>query len=175
MASSLRPRVQFKGQRRWGTDLSQGLDISRDELCRELSRYDCLDEVHRIALGGVEPYALGIDQPLSVLPVTAAIAADRVALQACIKRVDLDLGPRTSDALIFGPLRDSDQPSRSAREAVAKALYQRLLSRDARSEEIDALSDFWAEVEAEGVSDPVRAWATMTCFAVASSIESLFY
>ncbi|MEO1337183.1 MAG: hypothetical protein AAFV29_16190 [Myxococcota bacterium] len=175
VVSSLRPRVQFKGQRRWGADLSQALGLRRHELCRELSRYDCLDDVHRIALGGVEPYALGIDEPLAVLPVTAAIAVDRVALQACMQRVDRDLDPRSDDALIFGALRGGDSPSRRVREDVSAALYRRLLSRDARAEEVAALADFWTEVEVEGVAEPIREWATMTCFAVASSIESLFY
>ncbi|MEO1230032.1 MAG: hypothetical protein AAFZ18_14095 [Myxococcota bacterium] len=172
VAASLRPRVSFKGPVRWGSDLARALALPVDELCFELSQYDCL-ETHAIALGGVEPYTLGIDAPLPVLPVTAAIAADRVALEACRQRADLDLGA-VAEPVLFTELR-AGAPTRASLEAVSARLYRRVLSREGRPEELSELADFYEEVVAEATLHPERDWAVTACFALASSLESLFY
>ena len=60
VAVSRQARVKYKSGARYANDLAEALDLSRDAVCRELGRYDCVDEVHRIVLGGVEPYTLGV-------------------------------------------------------------------------------------------------------------------
>ncbi|MFN3199613.1 MAG: hypothetical protein ACE366_14505 [Bradymonadia bacterium] len=165
--ASSRARVKFKGGKRWARDLAKGLQIPRESVCTELGEYDCVDTVHLIALGGVEPYRLGINDPLPVAPVTAAIAVDRVALAACDVRVTQDLAG--GDAHIYVGLSGDDKPSEEVLTAAAEKLYDQLLRRDADPDEVKSLLEFYTE----GMSP--RDWALGTCFAVASSMEALFY
>lgn len=170
-------RVKFKSQGRFVRDLAAGLELQPGEVCQELGLYDCYEEAHRITLGGVEPYQRGIRDPLPVAPVTAPIAVDRVALSACATRVDLDFdAPR--DALVFGELALGDVNQATLRTAAGN-LYDRLLRRDASSDELDALVAFHDDavevVTAEDSGNPVREWAVASCFAVATSMEGLFY
>lgn len=168
---SSKARVKFKGGQRYARDLAAALELPRDGLCTELGLYDCVDDVHLIALGGVEPYEIGIDEPLPVPPVSAAMAIDRVALSACTHRVDADFADPTA-AAIFGPLAGATDPA--TREGVAADLIDRILRRDATPDEIAALSDFWEAAEAES-DQPARAFGQLTCFAVATMLEALFY
>lgn len=171
---SHKARVKFKGGERYARDLAAALDVERGELCLELGRFDCVTEVHGIALGGVEPYDKGIDEPLPVAPVSAAIAVDRVALSACTARVDADLEDPAA-AVIFGGLLRAEEPSRAALEGVAADLVDRILRRDATPDEVAAIADFYAEVEAETDDAAVRAFGQLSCFAVATMLEALFY
>lgn len=170
---SHKARVKFKGGERYARDLAAALDLPRDTLCRELGTYDCVGDVHRIALGGVEPYELGVDDPLPVAPVSAAIAIDRVALSACTARVDRDI-ETPADAALFGPLLTGDPADAGVREGIAADLVDRILRRDATPDEVAALAGLWSDLEADA-DDPARAWAQLSCFAVATMLESLFY
>ncbi len=60
-------------------------------------------------------------------------------------------------------------------ETALDLLYRRLLSRRALPEEIAKLRGLYAEVTAASEPNPGRAWAILSCFAVATSEESLFY
>ena len=81
------PRIKFKDGERYLRDLSESLEIPRNEICLELSRYDCADKAFRIVLGGVDPYEIRIMQPLDQASLASPIAFDRVALQVCSGRV----------------------------------------------------------------------------------------
>ncbi len=122
----------------------------------------------------MDPYRLGIDEPLPVAPVTAPIAADRVALAACDTRAERDLGD-ASNAVIVKEMPASGVPDADAMGAMGRRLYEKVLQREATEDEVKNLVEFWAEVEAEAPEDPRREWATLTCFAVATSLESMFY
>ena len=175
IVASHKARVKFKGGEVMLRDLSAALDLPRDRACGELGRYDCVKEVHGIALGGVEPYEQGINTPLEVMPVTAAIAADRVALGACTRRVKLDFDA-PDEALIFGAVAGgSGAPDAAALGQTAQALYDRILRRDGTDAEIAALVGFHAEVSAEAGDDGRRRWAQLACFSVATTLEALFY
>lgn len=172
---SHKARVKFKAGERMLRDLSDALDLDRDRACAELARYDCVKDVHNIALGGVEPYDKQINQPLEVMPVTAAIAADRVALATCTRRVQRDFD-RPDEAKVFTALvSESGVPDAAALTASAEALYDRILRRDATEAEVQALVDFHAEVMAETNDDGRRRWAQLACFSVATTLEALFY
>lgn len=180
---SKQPRVRAKGGARYAADLAVALGLPRDQLCKELGSLDCVDDVHRIVLGGVEPYDLGIYQPLAVSPMTAPIAVDRVALSACARAARRDVQQR--DAAVF--LRDiaaGQALSAADREAVAKRIYDRLLLRDAEAFEVEALVGLHDDVVAElaaaqttttAAGDADEQWLTLACFAVASGTEALFY
>lgn len=168
---SNKSRVKFKGGERYALDLAASLALPRDGLCLELGRYDCVSQVHHIALGGVEPYNLGIDEPLAIAPISAAIAAERVALSACTARVDADLAdPATAVLVSFA----AAEPTAAEREAIAADLIDRILRRDATLEEIAALSALYEAIAADS-DTPARDWASLSCFAVATMLEALFY
>ena len=79
------PRVKFKDGERFLSDLSASLNLPRESICKELGQYDCYTEAFRIVLGGVEPYSLGIAQPIEQASLTSPIALDRVALRVCTR------------------------------------------------------------------------------------------
>ena len=173
---SAKARVKFKEQGRFVRDLAAALELPRDQVCNELGLYDCYDVAHRITLGGVEPYRRGIRDPLPVAPVTAPIAVDRVALSACAARVDRDFAD-PSDAVMFGPLAEVGATDESLEDA-ARTIYDRVLRRDATEGEVDSLVAFYDETVDALMStgeEPAREWAIASCFAVATTLEGLFY
>lgn len=166
--TSARPRVTAKTGDVLAADLAEALWLPRESVCRELGTIDCF-EAHRIALGGVEPYRKGIQEPLPVAPTTAALSVERVALRACEGRIEAELG---GDVRLLGPVLERDD--RAARERVAASLVDRLLRRQATPEETTILADLWDEVTATS-TDPSRDGPVLACFVVATSLEHLFY
>jgi len=175
VTASRQARVKYKSGARYANDLAGALDLPRDAVCRELGRYDCVDEVHRIVLGGVEPYTLGVREPLPSIAVTAPIAQDRVALAACTERIERDLG---ASAPVFLTTVDVDAPTPGELAATARRFYDRILGREATPDEVSALAQFHSTVTDEpGESGAIatRDWAILSCFMVATTLESIFY
>jgi hypothetical protein len=168
--TSSKARVMPKSGTVWGRDLASGLGLQEWELCQELGLSDCIQDAHRITLGGVEPTRLGIDEPLPEALVSAPIAVDRVALSACGERYSRDQG---GPAVIFGPLLDKD--SKRSRRAVAEQLIIRLLSRHPSEEEVDSLAIELYDAIEPVADDLQRDWAIGACVVVATSTEALFY
>lgn len=175
VAASRQARMKYKSGARYANDLAAALDLQRGAVCRELGLYDCVDEVHRIVLGGVEPYTLGVREPLPSLGVTAPIAQDRVALAACTQRIDRDLA---ASEPVFLTTVDVDAPTPGELEATARRFYDRILRRDATSDEVSALAQFHSTVTnepGESRATATRDWAILSCFMVATTLESIFY
>jgi hypothetical protein len=175
VAASRQARVKYKSGARYANDLARALDLPRDAICRELGRYDCVDEVHRIVLGGVEPYTLGVREPLPAIAVTAPIAQDRVALAACTERIERDLA--ASEPVFLASI-DVDAPTPIQLEETARHFYDRILRRDATPSEISALAQFHSTVTDESGDSgapATRDWAILSCFMVATTLESIFY
>jgi hypothetical protein len=175
LAASRQARVKYKSGARYANDLAAALDLQRDAVCRELGRYDCVDEVHRIVLGGVEPYTLGVREPLPSIAVTAPIAQDRVALAACTERIERDLA---ASKPVFLTAVDVDAPTPGQLEATGKRFYDRILRRAATPDEVRTLVQFHATVAdepGESGATATRDWAILSCFMVATTLESVFY
>src|SRR4051812_339190 len=102
-APSHDPRVKFKDGERFVRDLADGLSLPRDQVCKELGKYDCNDQAFKIVLGGVEPYDMRILDPLENASLAAPIAMDRVALHACTTRVMQDIATPASAVLFKAP------------------------------------------------------------------------
>lgn len=178
------PRVKLKGSDRLRNDLSRALGLAPEDVCNELGQYSCTHMVHRVALGGSAPYDLGLFSPLPHTSLTTPIAAERVALAACVTRVDRDLGDNSNDdqnpeAPIFAAL-DIDAGGRLDADAGAVAaavdtLYERAVQRRARPTEIAHLRQLYRDIEARGSERPARDWAVLSCFAVMTTMEHLFY
>ena len=168
------PRLKFKDGERYLRDLSQTLEIPRDEICRELSRYDCSGKAFRIVLGGVDPYDARIMQPLDQATLASPIAFDRVALQVCANRVARDRAD-PGKALLFRPA--AGRPDRAWRDGLTDRLYDRILRREATPAERDRMAAFLEGVEGRtGRSARGQSQQTLlACFALASSAEAAFY
>jgi hypothetical protein len=141
-------------------DLATALALAPAEVCAELGDQDCVD-VHRIVLGGVEPYALRIDEPLAEPSPTTPLAMERLAWGACKQAVARDLGPGPPVVLVQGT-GGLDRP------ASARGLAERLLHRRPEEAQVATLAEFGPELDDE-------AWAMASCVAVASSFEATFY
>ncbi|MBX7097594.1 MAG: hypothetical protein K1X89_07775 [Myxococcaceae bacterium] len=160
------------------TDLVVGLGLGFDQVCNELGQYPCTTLVHPLALGGVDPYGSGLYEPLPFTGVTSPIVVDRVALSACLKRVNTDLGAPASALVFVGVVPDGSgklDPTAATSTAALTALYHRLLLRDPTPSEIGHLQQLYRDIEAKGRPNPGQDWMTLSCFAIASSVESVFY
>ena len=174
LAESDKARVSFKRQAQLAADFGRALELAANQICTEVGRYDCFG-VHRIPLGGVEPYTLGINNPIEDTTVTTPPAVERIALNACKNRVDLDLG---GTPVVFHGLGAAgaaiDENAPVMREMIER-LYRRFLQRNPTDVEVEHLRGFYRDVIAANEPQPSRAWAIMSCFAVATSVEMLFY
>lgn len=174
---STKSRVRLKSGDRLARDLAQGLALPREDICRELGRYDCVDETHRIVLGGVEPYRLGVREPILMPGITTPIATERVVLSACAARADRDFDDPVQatrfEAVVNAPA------SANAREETVDRLYRNLLLRPATGGERAALEQLHEALTAATpeLTDiaQAREWAVLACFAIGTSLESLFY
>lgn len=177
--ASLDPRVKFKDGERLLRDLSTALDIPRDKICRELGRYDCFNDAFKIVLGGVDAEYLGINQPLAQEALTAPIAVDRVALQVCTLRVQMDVADPTKAVLLKAQARPArgKPPAAWLRQTTA-GIYGAILGREPTRTETAELVRFYDKTARTGGKanpDAVKDWVTLGCFAVASSLENVFY
>ena len=89
--TSVRPSLKRKDYRMISADLVQVLELTPNELCNELGSFPCLEQVHRVTLGGVSAEQQGIYQPVKESPITAPAALERVIYSACGTRVTRDV------------------------------------------------------------------------------------
>jgi hypothetical protein len=179
VASSAKGNVLFKRSERLRNDFSQALSLDPATICREFGQYSCTDQVHSITLGGVEPYTLGINDPLPSTGVATPLVIDRLALSGCTQRVAMDLAT-PAQAVIFKALTPDAAGKLSDLEAPAVAasidlLYKRLVLRPPTVAELGHMKQLYRDIEAKGKPDPAKSWMVLSCFAVASSVESIFY
>ncbi|ADO67988.1 hypothetical protein [Stigmatella aurantiaca] len=179
LARSSRNNLRFKGPERLSADFAAALALPEEQVCNELGRYPCTAQVHRVTLGGVDPYNNELYEPLPATGVTSPLAVDRVALAACTQRVTIDL-TTPSSGVLFGhiPLdaqgRLVDRTGTPVKEALT-ALYQRVLLRDPTAAEVEAFFQLASDIETSSSVQPGRDWMKAACFAVLSSAESVFF
>ena len=174
---SAKATVKLKTGERLVNDLAQALSLAPNELCNELGSYDCAD-VHAIALGGVDAYGAGVFEPLKASAVTTPIAVDRLVLSACQTRAYRDLVSETSQAVLFGDLTITGgklDPQSDEVAAVITELFRRGHLREPKPAEIDHLRQLYVDIEATGAESPAQDWATLSCYAVFTMLESVFY
>jgi hypothetical protein len=165
-------RVKFKGGKRYVADLASALALEPKQLCLELSSYEC-EQINRIPLGGIEPYRLGVVQPLPERTVASSNAIDRIALSGCEQRAARDFAEPAS-ATLFGELA-SGNVTLAAKQVVARKLYTRILQREPTAVELEGVLALYTEMEvAEGTKTP-RSFATYACYAVATLEEAVFF
>lgn len=169
------PDVQWKRAAAVERDLMRALELSSDQLCREVGVAPCVTQVHLVALGGHDPYGLGLYESLAAPLATTPIALDRVALSGCAARADLDRDAGNA-AVVFTafdlaaatPAADDPQVA-----AMVTELYHRLLARDPLATEIEALGELTIDEAGEPVGG--RDFAVLACYAIATTTEFLFF
>ncbi|MEQ8276865.1 MAG: hypothetical protein RMA76_26265 [Deltaproteobacteria bacterium] len=168
--------VRFKKAKRIEADFATALGLS--EVCTELGQYSCSDFIHRITLGGVEAYVQGLNEPLPFTSVTTPLAVERMALFACRERVSADFGNPSSGRIFLNlPLANGALADVEAEEVAAsiQRLYQRALLRVPTPDEVEHHRQLYRDIEADGQPNAARDWAVLSCHAVLTSMESLFY
>lgn len=172
---SAKATVKFKSKERLVNDFQKALALSDDELCREVGTHAC-DWVHGISLGGVDAYQAGIYEPLEASAITTPIAVDRIALSMCQTRAHLDLA-QPSSAVIF-KLAVSDgriDPDHTDSTLAITSLFRRVHLREPKEREVELVAALYRDIEAGGSASPAADWATLSCYAVLTMLESVFY
>ncbi|OJH39109.1 hypothetical protein [Cystobacter ferrugineus] len=179
VAPSSRNNLRFKNPEQLTAHFASALSLPPEQVCNELGQYPCTTYVHTVALGGVEPYGVGLYEPLTSSGVTTPIVIDRVALAACVRRVSLDIATPGETSVFKGIELDAqgrlaNREGAPVRDAIT-SLYQRALLRDPTDTEVGTLSQLATELESKGTQTPGRDWMIASCFVVLSSAESVFF
>ncbi len=169
-AVSTRGRVVWKRYRVLEQDLVKGLELQANELCNELGQFACVDFVHLVPLGGNDPFGKGQYAPAGAPQVTTPIAVERVVAAACGRRVDDDSA--ATPVVFTGVDLGATSVTEAEADAVAGALFDRLLQRDPTATELDAMR--LLRVDDAGAEVSARDFAKMACVAVGTSTEFLF-
>jgi hypothetical protein len=170
---ALRGELQWKRNAALQRDLMRALELPEDGVCNELGRGSCTREIHHIALGAADPLRIGLYEPLPDTLVSTPIVLDRVVMSACVNRADLDQGgaPVVFTDLDFG--EEAPAEGDDAFTATVTTLYRRLLSRDPEPHELTTLGGLAVDEAGKPVS--AHDFAVLTCFAIGTSSEFLFF
>lgn len=168
-----RGELQWKRNVALQRDLMRALELPEDGVCNELGRGSCTREIHHIMLGGADPLRIGLYKPLPDTMVSTPIVVDRVVMSACANRASLDSSgpPVVFTALDLGAA--APDPDDEAFTTTVTELYRRLLSRDPRPDELTTLRAL--AVDADDAPVSARDFAVLTCFAIGTSSEFLFF
>lgn len=159
---SLKSRLRIKDVDRLERDLTSALELSTEDLCKELQTLTCTRDVHNLSLGGVDAYDKSIFTSPGEVMATSPLVIERIVISACQKRVDQDYA---GASVVFGM-------SRSTEESVEE-LFGRAFLREPSDEDFQGANDLKQELTAAGMND--RDWAVIQCAAVFTSSEFLFY
>ncbi|MEM9490743.1 MAG: hypothetical protein AAGC55_16465 [Myxococcota bacterium] len=164
--------LQWKRMRAVESDLMQAMQLDRNELCQELDLVDCA-EVHRVALGASNPIGAALYEPVAKPLATTPLALERLVIAACSRRADRDAAgaPAVFDQFALS----GDAPAGDAPEVaeLAQDLYRLLLQRDPTDSEITTLGQLTSDDQGQPVSG--RDFAALSCFAIATTTEFLFF
>src|SRR5262245_39933912 len=177
IAESSKATLRFKRTERIRNDFAQALELSPNQVCNELGRYSCTDLVHTIALGGVEPYVLGLREGLPNTTITAPNAVDRVAPSGCEARVTMDFAdPGTAkiykDLSVDPNGAIADLSAAGVAESIDR-MYKGALLRPATESEVTHMKELYTELAATNEPNATRDWAILSCYAVLTTMESL--
>jgi hypothetical protein len=168
--------VQWKRTGAVLSDLGQALALDSTQVCQELGVISC-EVVHRVSLGGNDPFDRALYKPFTEPLGTTPLAAERVVMQACVKRVELDKASATPAVWKNLDLNSADISANVGPDSGfykdTVELGRRLLGRDPSADEIAELAVL-AKDEA-GAPVPSAEVAKLVCFALGTSKEFLFF
>jgi hypothetical protein len=178
IAPSTKNDLLWRRYRAFEQGLGTALNLAPGELCTELGRYDCIDQVHLVALGGNDPINAGMHEPMKAPTATTPVAVERLTLSACDAAVTADASRPVP--LIFldldlsataAPLDLDDELTSLAVGDTITSLFRRLHARDPLPEERATVLKIITE-DPEPMQP--RAFAHLSCFAIASTSEAVF-
>ena len=177
IAASTKNELLWKRARAVENGLAQALAIPVEDVCNELDRFSCIGLVHQVPLGGNEPFAQGLYDPLRTPSTTTALSFERVVLSACSAAVEIDAARPAPIVFRGHPLTD-DLLTDAADAAIGAdlldaTLVQRIHGREPQAGELAALRELLVDDDGAPVSG--RTFAKLACFAIASTTENLFY
>ena len=150
--------------------IMDALDLKAEEICNELGQYNCINKVYLAEFGGNDAIEKSQYVRLEKPSFVTSIALERVALSACLKKVEKE---KTVKSLFkHYDIDDKKIDYNTQKESVDKQneyLYRRFYARDPLPEELAELGTL-----ADG-NVTTTEYATLTCFALLSSSEFLFY
>ncbi|MET0344453.1 MAG: hypothetical protein ABW252_25795 [Polyangiales bacterium] len=164
--------VQWKRAAAIEADLMRSLELARDEVCTELGALSCIRAVHTVALGTNDPFATGLLKPALSPLSTTPLVIDRVTLSACAARARAD---REGSARVFTALDLAGPAPAADADAVTETittLFRRMLARDPKPGELTTVRSLLTNDDEKMTAEE---FATLSCFVVASSLESLFF
>lgn len=176
---STRNDLLWKRYRAFEQGLGEALNLAPNQICEELGRYDCIEQVHLVALGGNDPFLQGMHEPLPSPTATTPVAVERLILSACDNAVDVDA--TRGVPLVFldlnlatdaPPLDLSDQAQSLAVDDTITSLYRRLLARDPLPAERAVVRRL-----VEDDPDPMlpRELALLACYVIGTTAENVFF
>jgi hypothetical protein len=169
------PDLQWKRAAAVEQDLKRALALTSEQLCLEVGVAPCVQEVHLVALGGHDPFGLGLYESLAAPMATTPIALDRVVLSGCAARAALDLTAGDAAVVFRGLDLTGEAPPAddAAVVAVTTELYRRVLGRDPLATEIAAIGDLTRDDAGQPIA--ARDFAVLACYAIATTTEFLFF
>jgi hypothetical protein len=180
VAQSTRNHLVWKRARAFEQGLGGSLLLAKDEVCAELGRASCVDDVHLVALGGNDPFLQGMHEPLAEPTATTPVAVERIALAACQASVTKDAARAVPllfldlDLRADAPAFDlDDESAMQASEDAARRVGQRLLARDLTDDEVERLTAL--RLDAAGAPVQPREYAVTVCFTLATLSEMVFF
>lgn len=175
-ASSAPATVQWKRTGAVLSDLGQALALDSSQVCQELGAISC-EVVHRVSLGGNDPFDRALYKPFTEPLGTTPLAAERVVMEACVKRVELDEASTSPSVWKNLDLKAADISGNLGPDGGfykdTLELGRRFLARDLSAEEIAELAVL-AKDDA-GAPVPSADVAKLVCFALGTSKEFLFF
>ena len=155
----------------------RALKLDANNVCTEVGLSGiCYELIHLVPLGGNEPVRDSLFKPIEEPSVTTPISFERVVLNACGARVDLDYtASRLGEPLeVFRQLdlqANNLTPDSLEVNDTAIQLYRLLLARDPNDEELAAIVALAGPVD----GTPLQGFdiAKLMCFAIGTQMEFL--
>lgn len=174
---SSKNRVQRKRAEIVRNTIAKSLNLDPNGMCLELGKLPCANVVHKVSLGGMDPYGNSQYKRPTRISATSPIALERVVLSACIQRAGLDsINP--SNGLIFKDLETSADGRLVNNEKIDESiqrLYQRAYMRNATTAEVLAVKDLYEQIFKENPIGAAQNWMILSCFSILSSVEMIFF
>ena len=167
--ASLYNNVVWKRYRALENGMMRALSLSKEQLCKELDQFSCIDQIHLFNLGGNDPFKAAQGKRSSNPTILTPIAVERLAMHACNNRIELDKAAGAADAVVFKGFTLNTEPMPADQIApLVTDLYRRILARDPSPKEIAKLDEF----AKQGIGS--EQFAKTACFVVASLYENIF-
>jgi len=175
VAVSTQSNLQWKRYAAFESDLARALALTPENLCLEFGKEPCVRKVHLVPLGGHEPFETGMLAAAAEPLATTPTVVERVVLNACGNRVDLDNAAGTQAKVFkhFSLEGAAPAPSATSTQALVSDLYRRLLARNAVESEREAVASL--AVDEDGKAVPAAEFARLACFTIGTSAEFLFF